>query len=137
MFGIIGFISFVDIRYVTHLMCGGKFSLSNSINGLNSNPTPLSPVKNPNCSSYFFLRSKILNSNLWQTIFYSILIASSDRSFMDQSSSSTLLNIQLNQNMVSVLDPLKYSQLVQPFIVFLNHSILKKAMVMVEDVLIY
>ena len=62
-------------------------------------------------------------------------MASSDFiSFMDQSSSSVLLNIKLNQNMVVVLDPYKYSQLVQPLIVCLDHSILKKAMVMVEDV---
>lgn len=36
--------------------------------------------------------------------------------------------------MVAVLDPMKYSQLVQPLIVCLDHSMLKKALVSVEDV---
>ena len=70
-------------------------------------------------------------------IFYSNHMVSSYLvTFMDQSSSSTLPNIKLSQNMVVVLDPSKYSQLVQPMIVFLDHSIMKKALVMVEDILI-
>lgn len=54
--------------------------------------------------------------------------------FMDQSSSSSLLNIKLNQNMVLLLDPTKYSPLVQPLISCLDHSVSKKYLVLVEDV---
>lgn len=36
--------------------------------------------------------------------------------------------------MVVVLDPMKYYQLVQPLIICQHHSILKKALVLVEDV---
>lgn len=62
-------------------------------------------------------------------------MASSDRvSFMEQSRSSAMLNIKLNQNMVVGLDPLKYSNLVQPLIVYLDHSMLKKALILSENV---
>lgn len=66
-------IPFADIIDVTHLMCEGGFSLSNPINGSNLNPTTLSPVKNPNCSSSFSLRITTLKTQSFSDEFYTTL----------------------------------------------------------------
>lgn len=66
---------------------------------------------------------------------YSHQMASYDRvSFMEQSTSITLLHINLTRNMIGVLDPFKYSHLVQPLIVDLDLFMLKIALIMFEHV---
>lgn len=132
MFGVL---PFADIWEENQLMCGGTFSLSTPINGSNANSTFLSPYINPNCSYFSSLCSKSLQRKFWLVIFCSNQMASSKRiSFMEQSSTSTVLNIKLNENVFVVIDPSKYSKSVQPLIVCLDHYVLMKALVIFEDV---
>ncbi|CAI9296216.1 unnamed protein product [Lactuca saligna] len=53
---------------------------------------------------------------------------------MDQSASTITLVVKQNQNLIVDLDFSKYPEVVQPFIMCLNHSVLRKALVYYEQV---
>lgn len=55
-------------------------------------------------------------------------------SFMDQSASTTLLKINVNQNLMVDLDSLKYNPAIRPLIKCLNHSPLIRVLTMFENV---
>lgn len=64
------------------------------------------------------------------------MVSSEHVSFINQLTTSIMLNLKPYQNLVADLNASMYSKMIQPLIVCLNYSQLKKDLTLYEDVLI-